>query len=865
MTQIGYPHYTNLAVAVPLTGRPLVPYWTYAYANLHPPMNHNCLYMTNFDQRHVPMPGPVADLRNWYVEQAIANGCKYLMFIDEDVTGPPHGLRQLIFQMEHHPEAWAIGGVVCHKAKPTAPMIFRGNGNGPYWDWKLGEFFEVSGIGMGFTLLRVEPFKTLEKPWFKTVDNMEAFWDGIPKAEVWTEDLYWCDKAIKAGGKVYADTSILCDHWDMSTGLPTTLAPDSLPLRRATTKTRGQKKIVDLGCGESKYETDEGDVLTVDVRDEVNPDYRADLRKLPFANGEFDIVYCMAEGSPVLTRNGFKRIEDIVIGDQVWTHKDRWRPVLTNTRFDNQESLFRVTTAGNPLGIMVTGNHPILTYGFPRRSTGFGVEVYRKAAKGEKQFVNAEELSRHFVVTGNISDYVDCPESIDLAEYLPASEEVEDYALVMAEHSVGERWRRDGDKTLAVKYSRSPYQVRGWIYHGKIPFGYHLSEDEIYYHSATTDIRIPRYVAVDGDLMRLIGYYLSDGSLSNSGSTSHVAFHFNIDEMEYINDVQEIIADKFGLLPTDIRQPSGTKGLNLRYCSRVLYDIIAGLTGEEGALDKTIPSWALWAKPELQQELVEGLLRGDGTIGVKGKHSISTVSWRLAESIRFLLTRSGFFAGLSRFDYEIKPEGSEYRGCGWVYSVSWTPERVNQKGGMIADGWCVSRIWNVEKIAEDLPPVYGLSVADDESYFASGMTHHNSSHVLEHFPRSDTPKVLDEWTRILKPDGEMRLIVPNLEWAAEQIKLGAMNDDVLNVLYGAQTYGENFHQMGFTPAALTAMLKERGFKRIDVELVGYNLCTRAWRQPPEDLPSLGQPPAGAAATNGHGKTKAKKKSTKSRK
>src|SRR5690349_23385462 len=165
-------------------------------------------------------------------------------------------------------------------------MIFRGNGNGPYWDWKLGEFFEVSGIGMGCTLLRVEPFKTLERPWFATIDNMEAFWDGIPKAEVWTEDLYWCDKAIKAGGKIYADTSILCDHWDMSTGLPTTLAPDSYPLRRATTATKGQKTIVDLGCGESQYDTDEGDVLTVDVRDEVKPDYRADLRKLPLANTE---------------------------------------------------------------------------------------------------------------------------------------------------------------------------------------------------------------------------------------------------------------------------------------------------------------------------------------------------------------------------------------------------------------------------------------------------------------------------------------------------------------------------------------------------------------------------------------------------
>lgn len=421
MAQIGYPHYTNLAIAVPLTGRPLVPAWTWAFQNLHPPMNHNCLYMTNFNERHIPVPGPVDQLRNWYIEQAIANNVRYLFFLDEDVTAPPHALRQLIFQMEHHPDAIAIGGVVCHKSEPTAPMIFRGNGNGPYWDWKLGEFFEVSGIGMGCTLVRIEAFQKLEKPWFKTVDNMEAFWDGIPKAEVWTEDLYFCDKAIKAGWKVYADTSILCQHWNMSTGEPTGLAPNSWPLRRATTKTKGQKKIVDLGCGEAKYQTDEGDVLTVDIRDEVKPDYRADLRKLPFASEEFDIVY--------------------------------------------------------------------------------------------------------------------------------------------------------------------------------------------------------------------------------------------------------------------------------------------------------------------------------------------------------------------------------------------------------------------------------------------------SSHTLEHFPRADVGNVLNEWIRILKPDGELRLILPNLEWAAEQIKNGIINDDVLNVLYGAQTYGENFHQMGFTPKVLEGLLKERGFKRQDYELVGYNVCVRAWRQPPseKELPSLGKRPM----TNGHKRKKKK--------
>ena len=129
---------------------------------------------------------------------------------------------------------------------------------------------------------------------------------------------------------------------------------------------------------------------------------------------------------------------------------------------------------------------------------------------------------------------------------------------------------------------------------------------------------------------------------------------------------------------------------------------------------------------------------------------------------------------------------------------------------------------------------------------------------MEHFPRNEVSKILDEWVRILKDDGELRVIVPNIEWAAQEIIKGNIDNDVMNVLYGAQSYGENFHQMGFTPKVLQEMLTERGFKRIDVELMHYNLCMRAWRKVPKNAPKpLGE--VVQAKKNGHKNAKRKRR------
>lgn len=278
-----YPNFTTLMRAVPYTDRPLPPKLVRSFATMSSPMA-----TTTIDVERHRMA--VDEARQSMAEDAIRNNVKYLFFWDEDVLLLPHTLCELIYFLEHYPKFAVVGGIYCIKRPRPEPMVFKGRGCGPYWDWKAGEVFEVDGISMGATLIRVDCFKDLPKPWFKTVQDNTPQLDGVPMQEYWSEDLYFCNLLrTNTKWRIAAHGGLLLPHVDVKTGEEYVLPPDSKPLRDFYVPP-GKKRILDLGSGVFPYKTREGKVVTVDFREEVEPDYRCDVRRLPFGAGEFDIV-----------------------------------------------------------------------------------------------------------------------------------------------------------------------------------------------------------------------------------------------------------------------------------------------------------------------------------------------------------------------------------------------------------------------------------------------------------------------------------------------------------------------------------------------------------------------------------------------
>lgn len=270
----------GLMIGLPTLGRPLSLDWAMAFKALNPPINFNTVFNIVKDQE-------IGNARNLISGQAILQGAKYLFFLGDDVIVPPHTLRQLIFRMEQDSTLGVVGGVYCAKCDPSFPLVFRENGQGAYWDWKIGEFFEVNGLGMDCTLIRVECFHDIKPPFFQTVDK-DQFLDGINKAEQWTEDLYFFEKLKNTKWKTYCDASVICEHEDIYGGKKYTLPPGSLPLRmQQITK---PKNLLVIGPKVDLAKNVHEDHNITWTFDDDKADYRCQPNNLPFDENQFDWV-----------------------------------------------------------------------------------------------------------------------------------------------------------------------------------------------------------------------------------------------------------------------------------------------------------------------------------------------------------------------------------------------------------------------------------------------------------------------------------------------------------------------------------------------------------------------------------------------
>ena len=136
---------------------------------------------------------------------------KYILTIEEDNMPPADGLLKLYESMDKFD---VVQGLYWTKGDGGQPMIY---GNPAVMPKNFipqipltGQVQECNGLGMGFNLFKIEMFKKIPKPWFKTVQEVTP-----SGARAYTQDLFFFENAAKYGYRFACDNRVLVGHYDL--------------------------------------------------------------------------------------------------------------------------------------------------------------------------------------------------------------------------------------------------------------------------------------------------------------------------------------------------------------------------------------------------------------------------------------------------------------------------------------------------------------------------------------------------------------------------------------------------------------------------------------------------------------------------
>jgi predicted SAM-dependent methyltransferase len=103
-----------------------------------------------------------------------------------------------------------------------------------------------------------------------------------------------------------------------------------------------------------------------------------------------------------------------------------------------------------------------------------------------------------------------------------------------------------------------------------------------------------------------------------------------------------------------------------------------------------------------------------------------------------------------------------------------------------------------------------------------------ASDILEHFPLAKTLDILKEWRRVLKKGGTIEFRVPNLEAICKQYVSGKAQH-ISWLLYGGQSYPENFHYICFDRHWLSDLCSQSKLAPQSYEEQGNNFILKVKR------------------------------------
>lgn len=388
---------------------------------------------------------------------------------------------------------------------------------------------------------------------------------------------------------------------------------------------------------------------------------------------------CVTAGARVVTRDGFKLIENIEIGDLVLTHKGRFKRVTaTRSKVAETSELMKLTmpmSRKNP--VYVTKNHPLAVRVKNRKSTH---GVLKNLGHTDFEWKNLNELdviqdtlSKKYVnmiyPTLDSSSFSKELNWIDLAKFECCSEATSRHV----------RYKRQRGKTV-------------------------------------------RHIQVDYRLGRVVGLFLAEGCKNERA----IQFAFHDDETELIGFMSRFCDDLGISYSIDNRDYSRCTTVNVS--SFFLSSIIDMFVSGTNCYTKLLKSSIWKADQGFIRGIIDGIWQDDGLHNPTTKNVLRLANEKLIYQIRMLMTS---FSLLTRVSYDgpkswylelNNTDGKKIEEC--TAGVDILEKRQSRCKFFEGAWWANVRTEKYDKQSGEVT-VYNFSVEDDESYIIENLVVHN--------------------------------------------------------------------------------------------------------------------------------------------
>ena len=377
---------------------------------------------------------------------------------------------------------------------------------------------------------------------------------------------------------------------------------------------------------------------------------------------------CVERDVPVYTSEGIKNIQDVKIGDKVFSHTGSLRNVTNTMVYDVNETMLKINTfLGDNKGISMTKDHRVF---------------------GQKAFFTDK-----------------------YASFKKNNSEGKTFS--------GKKWADPTDDVFELRADE--LEVGDFVFYPNLKWEektpeWNFSESEEFFKS-----NVKEKLTLNEDIAWFLGKWVADGWIESNSNRWGVCF--NIKEKDQIERTLSVMKH-FNIEKYSVSTREDKSCVSIRSSDRVIYNWLKNMfyNYKFSSSTKHMPDFVFSLPRNLMKSFLRGCVDGDGQIQ-ETRIRYRTVSPVLARQIKMIVNMLGMPASI----FEQKPnshkDGFNRKNS---FTVYWPKDFNNsQNFKKIKSGYLV-KVSSLEEV-NHIKHVYDITVEEDHSYMTTHGAIHNSA------------------------------------------------------------------------------------------------------------------------------------------